>query len=820
MSDLAQLTKNTPVNNSNLICLDGENLYLLNKLRPFLEEYNLATIENDEGKKQCLYQIICGEESVINSITSSNLRECRKRLLIVQNVDIETCKAFSKRYNAKVAKIGDKALTSEEVLVVFGLLFSSDKEVVDLSPKILERSTIPRQEETMPYENKKITQTAHENKPPLKQFFKPSQKKDSELVSNSKSWNKKGEDLEMLIKKTYTKKDSDSFSVKRIFLPFRYAFYITVGFVFLHVFSLFLVTMLSLGVYRFPSDTVDKSLYSALVFTVISGKTITKPLAFIPVVRQYNVFLDSLDKAAIVLNETSKLSIQSSVISGIGEGLNYSPLSDITEIENYWSKTGPLISLIEGDLKNLNSSLGDKLFFSSSISSAIKKINTLKQSGDTFSSLIHLYPEITTGDKTYLVLFQNSNEIRPTGGFIGSIGLLSFSNGTLTKFEILDVFDVDGQLRGHVDPPNPIRAVLNQEHWYLRDSNWSPNYVQSADQAAFFLTTSIGTHIDGVITINLPFLQQLLKITGPITIQDTNQTITETSVDTFLQDFIKENSFAGSTAKKDLLKQVNVSLIQKLFTLSNRQKILVANEVSSSLKNKNILLFTYDQGVESELVKQGWAGAFPPRNTCDALSSCFQDLFAVVEANLGVNKVNANTSRNFSRASTISQNELTNKDTFLWNNTSPKDASGSSDYRMYTRFYYPTGTSITSVTINDQKTTLSEATTSATPLPYTEMIDEFPGLLTLGIAINVPAQEKTKIEIDSSLPMATPPQEIHFVFYKQPGVQNLPVTFSINGAQAISSGSWNSVAKNDFVTYNTSLQQDESLFFKISTEEL
>ena len=101
-------------------------------------------------------------------------------------------------------------------------------------------------------------------------------------------------------------------------------------------------------------------------------------------------------------------------------------------------------------------------------------------------SLLLLYPRLAgfDGPKRYLVLLQNSNELRPTGGFIGSIGKLLFDEGKMRDFTIQDVYAVDGQLKGHIDPPGPIRDLLNQEHWYLRDSNWDPDFTQSGARAA------------------------------------------------------------------------------------------------------------------------------------------------------------------------------------------------------------------------------------------------------------------------------------------------------------------------------------------------
>ena len=66
------------------------------------------------------------------------------------------------------------------------------------------------------------------------------------------------------------------------------------------------------------------------------------------------------------------------------------------------------------------------------------------------------------------------------------------------------MYALDGQLKGHVDPPAPMRDLLGQEHWYLRDSNWDPDFKESAARAAWFYEKEGGVPVDGVIAINVP----------------------------------------------------------------------------------------------------------------------------------------------------------------------------------------------------------------------------------------------------------------------------------------------------------------------------
>ncbi|MCD6225716.1 DUF4012 domain-containing protein, partial [bacterium] len=94
--------------------------------------------------------------------------------------------------------------------------------------------------------------------------------------------------------------------------------------------------------------------------------------------------------------------------------------------------------------------------------------------------------------RRFLVLLQNNMELRPTGGFIGSLAVLQFTDGQLIDFKVNDVYQADGQLKGHVEPPAPIKNILGEGGWYLRDSNWSPDFPVSAQRAAWFYRKETG----------------------------------------------------------------------------------------------------------------------------------------------------------------------------------------------------------------------------------------------------------------------------------------------------------------------------------------
>ena len=143
------------------------------------------------------------------------------------------------------------------------------------------------------------------------------------------------------------------------------------------------------------------------------------------------------------------------------------------------------------------------------------------------------------GPRNYLILQLDSAEIRPTGGFIGSFGLIGFDHGKMRPYEshAVEALDFDakakpvlGQAGGprYVTPPTPFQLLINSDSWELRDANWSPDFPTSARQAEFFfnLEKRQPVSVQGVLSIDPTVIADILTVTGPIYVPETKQTVT------------------------------------------------------------------------------------------------------------------------------------------------------------------------------------------------------------------------------------------------------------------------------------------------------
>lgn len=177
--------------------------------------------------------------------------------------------------------------------------------------------------------------------------------------------------------------------------------------------------------------------------------------------------------------------------------------------------------------ERMKSGLSDTLGMQaqSSLSVLAQRVEHVRRSIDDALVLVEFLPSFLASgtEKTYLILMQNNTEVRPTGGFIGTYGIITFRDGSVVKLETDNVYNLDDVSRMNVAPPQPLAEYGPIKRWYLRDSNWSPDFAQSAQQAITFFRSEGGREaIDGVIALTPDVIASLMRILGPVSVDDLN----------------------------------------------------------------------------------------------------------------------------------------------------------------------------------------------------------------------------------------------------------------------------------------------------------
>ena len=335
-------------------------------------------------------------------------------------------------------------------------------------------------------------------------------------------------------------------------------------------------------------------------------------------------------------------------------------------------------SLLNKQKENLlKLSLGVKEF-----KSVIGRLNELLKIGPSLLG----YPD----SATYLLLLQNDHEMRATGGFIGNYGILTINNGKLENIYIDDIYHLDSEVIGslEMEPPAPIRKYLGVQYWYMRDSNWSPDFPTAAAKAIEFYKLEGGIEkIDGVIAISPNVISALLDVTGEIIIS--NVLYESENFTNILQYEVEQNYEArGATnwERKEIIGELANVLANEVSNLPLDKMFSVIDIVYDNLESRELQIYSLDENTQSYLIEKNWAGELHFVNN---------DFLMVVDSNMAAFKTNQYINRSvdyFIQEISNPVGDNYNIATVKINYNHTGDFSwDTTRYRTYTRIYVPIG---------------------------------------------------------------------------------------------------------------------------------
>src|SRR3989338_4010463 len=393
-------------------------------------------------------------------------------------------------------------------------------------------------------------------------------------------------------------------------------------------------------------------------------------------------------------------------------------------------------------------------------------------------SFLEIMPQVLgfNSEKNYLLLFQNNGELRPTGGFIGSIGELKISGGEIEDIKIQDVYEYDGKLKAHVEPHYIIRRNL-QPHLYLRDSNFDLDFQESASKSALLYNLETGKKVDGVIALNFEVVKRLIEEIGPIKLNSYNKTLDKNNAFDFLQKTIDNNFFPGSTAKRDVLQAL---FDQLTLTIEKDQNnlIKVARLLPKLMNEKNILFAFKENSLQRIFSANGYAGEY--NDDRKQGKNLLLDFLSINEANIGVNKANIDIERITSYEVELVGEEVGSKIIHALTN------NGDKNYKAYIRATLAFGSVLKSIKINGEEQKIVPAVTDfrvyekknfkpEEGLEVDRSIED--GREVLGFVLDTPQNSERKIEITyingQKIPDSTT-IKYSLLFIKQPGTPAYP----------------------------------------------
>ena len=154
-----------------------------------------------------------------------------------------------------------------------------------------------------------------------------------------------------------------------------------------------------------------------------------------------------------------------------------------------------------------------------------------------------IFKDYIQNESRVLIVLQNQNEPRSTGGFGGNLVVFDFSENEI-QWDFLDIYALDRLIPKTAQSAAPQFFHGLSKIISLRDANFYPHFPDTAKKYQYFFEQLNQEVPDTVIAINQNLVRELLKATGPVRLEKWDFTLNENNFDLGLQ-FLVEAKVMG-----------------------------------------------------------------------------------------------------------------------------------------------------------------------------------------------------------------------------------------------------------------------------------
>lgn len=317
-------------------------------------------------------------------------------------------------------------------------------------------------------------------------------------------------------------------------------------------------------------------------------------------VPQFLKVVDSLQKADLSAGEGVNLQ----PIVGIQQELEQANDSLQKNVKRYNSLGEPNIEQIAGAYNQGKDQLDSLATKVDSLSNTMKILPGLLGEGHS---------------RTYAVMAMTTSEMRSAGGLIGSVGEMTADNGNVNISDFRA--NSDYLQYGSADySPDEKRVFVDQGPLHMsfdiRDIAVFPETQRTADaMRTIWNRTPWGSEhpLDGIIMVDPVFVQQLVKVTGNVTLADgtvlTGDNTAEFLLNTVYKKYPEEltNMVFGAAATEVLNNAFKGLTLQKLSD--------IAQIMQPMAKERHFNIYVFDESLEKEITAAGFTSSIPESET-------------------------------------------------------------------------------------------------------------------------------------------------------------------------------------------------------------
>ena len=439
------------------------------------------------------------------------------------------------------------------------------------------------------------------------------------------------------------------------------------------------------------------------------------------------------------------------------------------------------------------------------------------------------------GPKTYLVLIQNEDELRATGGFITAVGKVVVWNGQLISWNVADSYSVDDINKAYPPAPWQMQSFMNIPIATFRDANWSPDYPTTVLWAEYLYAYTNSFSVNGVVAIDQHVLKTLLSITGPLSVSEINTTVTAENVEEIMR--AQKVPPVGELSdpdwyRKHFLNPIAAAILNRVLSGRGLSWEQLLRAMLGELDQRHILIKLDEPILSKLLTERGWDGA---------VARTAGDFLMAVDTNVGYNKTNAVVSENLSYDVDLTHPSVPTSNLAVFHHNAAQGPTDQCDqrpagidrstleywyaidrcYYNYLRVYVPAGTQLKSATPHSVKRDQMIMLDQDIPPRVDSLDDNLTGLQGFGTLEMVRMGATLETDFKFNLPtiiLQTNPVTGDLIYQlkvqKQAGTVAIPLTLRVhlpNGSRINSVSPSGFTQAGDNLLFNLILNTDENI---------
>jgi hypothetical protein len=320
-------------------------------------------------------------------------------------------------------------------------------------------------------------------------------------------------------------------------------------------------------------------------------------------------------------------------------------------------------------------------------------MNQITQAVNSINSVVSFIPDIlgNTERKRFLIFLQNEGEIRSTGGWLSSYAIVGLEGGQIRELFVDDIYNAEGTLKVQnktFTPPNSLVRALETTDYSFSLVNWDPDlYDVMLESENFVSALGKGDDLDGLITIDIGFIQKLLDHWGGIEVPGETELITSENIYSKIFE-MHEDFTPGSNRKSTFLANLANETVTRLLSSTFSEYQSIVSVFEESLNEKHLQAVFKNSDATRFFDNHNWDGR---------LDSKYISAPIDIDWNWGANKANLYLRRDHSLDIDIEDTQITYTYEINVVNESTSNTYPQGDYTNYARIYIPSGAKVLNI---------------------------------------------------------------------------------------------------------------------------